>query len=344
MRYMIWNNKGGVGKTFLTYLFASEYAKEHPEKDVVVADVCPQSNLSEMMLGGNGIGEANLETLWKKDATIASYIKERYRTSQSTKLGNEANYFVQVYKYNKEMPQNLYLLPGDMDLDICSVIINYIGQAPQKNAWKRSRSFLTDLVDSFESINKDREKVFFFDCNPSFANYTEMAVIAADRIIVPCTADSASARGVHNLFRLIYGVELVSKTKTTLPDEGDAFDTFRANVEDGKINLPKVHLFIQNKSRSLDSSATAAFTAHIKEMEKIVRKAKKLSPNCFTENRRSILNVKDGNTLAAVANYSGIPLSKMKHKKYEVYGDLTQVNKSQIDALKEQIQECVKVL
>ena len=30
-RYCIWNNKGGVGKTFLTYLLATEYAEKNPE-------------------------------------------------------------------------------------------------------------------------------------------------------------------------------------------------------------------------------------------------------------------------------------------------------------------------
>jgi cellulose biosynthesis protein BcsQ len=28
MKYCIWNNKGGVGKTFLTYAIATEYAKK----------------------------------------------------------------------------------------------------------------------------------------------------------------------------------------------------------------------------------------------------------------------------------------------------------------------------
>ena len=56
MRYAIWNNKGGVGKSFLTFVFASEYASKNPDKTVYVIDMCPQANVSEIFLGGNGNG------------------------------------------------------------------------------------------------------------------------------------------------------------------------------------------------------------------------------------------------------------------------------------------------
>lgn len=92
-KYLIWNNKGGVGKTFLTFTLATEYARTNPDKDVVVIDACPQSNVSEMLLGGNGTGEKKLSELRGNDTTIAGYIKARYSKSKSEKLGNEVSYF-----------------------------------------------------------------------------------------------------------------------------------------------------------------------------------------------------------------------------------------------------------
>lgn len=62
-RYSIWNNKGGVGKTFLCFIVAAEYAEQHPERQVVVVDMCPQANVSEIMLGGNGAGADELDKL-----------------------------------------------------------------------------------------------------------------------------------------------------------------------------------------------------------------------------------------------------------------------------------------
>jgi len=110
-KYLIWNNKGGVGKTFLSYALSVEYAIVHPNEDVVVIDACPQSNVSEIILGGNGTGEANLDKFRDNERSIAGYIKERFRKSQLVKLGNEYTYFVEANKVNKEMPDNLFLLP-----------------------------------------------------------------------------------------------------------------------------------------------------------------------------------------------------------------------------------------
>ena len=55
--YAIWNNKGGVGKSYLTFQIASEYARTHREQKVLVIDLCPQANASGMLLGGMAAGE-----------------------------------------------------------------------------------------------------------------------------------------------------------------------------------------------------------------------------------------------------------------------------------------------
>jgi cellulose biosynthesis protein BcsQ len=339
MKYMVWNNKGGVGKTFITFILASEYAIAHPDEDVVVADLCPQANISEMLLGGNGRGEKNLQICYDNQRTIASYIKARYDKSRFGNLGDEISYFVKVSDYNNEMPSNMYLLPGDMDLDICSTIINYLAQAPEKLAWVKSRKFLVDLITPFIGGGKNRKKIYFFDCNPSFANYTEMAVIAADRIIVPCTADAASIRGIHNLFRMIYGI----KVGQEFSDDA-IFDTFSSKAHEAGIQPPKVHLFVQNKSRVKEKKAAKAFNAHIQEIQNITGKLKKEYPNHFTENNNIVLNVKDGNTLTSIVNHTGLPLSKIQDRFYNIYGKRTRANQTQIDPLLADVKVCINTL
>ena len=44
--YAVWNNKGGVGKSYLTFQVASEYARTHRDENVLVLDLCPQANAS----------------------------------------------------------------------------------------------------------------------------------------------------------------------------------------------------------------------------------------------------------------------------------------------------------
>jgi cellulose biosynthesis protein BcsQ len=44
--YALWNNKGGVGKSYLTFQIACEYARLHPDKPVLVIDLCPQGEVA----------------------------------------------------------------------------------------------------------------------------------------------------------------------------------------------------------------------------------------------------------------------------------------------------------
>lgn len=341
-KYLIWNNKGGVGKTFLTYVLALEYALKHPDEDVAVIDACPQSNVSEMLLGGNGIGEENLTKLRNDEITIAGYIKRRYETTRFKRLGNESGYFIQCAEYNSNCPNNVYLLPGDVDLDICSALIGYLSSAPEKGAWVKSRSFLIDLIESFETrpqANK-RPQVFFVDCNPSFANYTELAVLATNRILVPCTSDAASLRGIENLFKLIYGESL---KKTTSPSE-DVFLFFNQNARDNALPLPFVHSFVLNRSRSHLQDAATAFKSHAQEIEKVANNFLTQNESLFCEKIARVFNVKDGNTLASILNHEGVPLSKLQQRKYSIYGQETQANNSQITPLLDDIKKVVDSL
>ena len=51
-KYAFWNNKGGTGKTSLAFQSITRYAEKYPKKQVLAIDICPQANLSELMLGG----------------------------------------------------------------------------------------------------------------------------------------------------------------------------------------------------------------------------------------------------------------------------------------------------
>lgn len=342
-KYLVWNNKGGVGKTFLTYCISVEYALAHPDEDVIVIDACPQANVSEIILGGNGTGEANLNHLRDRGVTIAGYIKERFSKSPMSRIGTESSYFQQACKINAAMPENLYLLPGDVDLDICSRLIAHIGSSPVKKAWKMSRSLLSDLIESFESEKsrpEDRPKTFFIDCNPSFANYTELAVIASNRIITPCTADAASIRGIKNLVKLIFGVSMERE------EADDLFLDFNKEANDNGVALPKLHLFIQNRSRTTEKNAAKAFQSHADEIERLTNDLYKDQGSLFTSLaiKGRVINIKDGNTLAAIINHEGCPLSTLQHKKYVIYDMETQANKDQIDALKGDISNLVQFL
>lgn len=49
--YALWNNKGGVGKSTISFHLSMRYAETHPDAKVLVIDLCPQANSSMMLLG-----------------------------------------------------------------------------------------------------------------------------------------------------------------------------------------------------------------------------------------------------------------------------------------------------
>lgn len=128
-RYAIWNNKGGVGKTFLAFVLGTEIAKRDSDKKVILVDMCPQANLSEIVLGGNQKGAEALEALLGRGSdrlTVGGYFDTRIE-SPHRGTGRESQYVLAAAEHNEHMPHNLYLIAGDPSLEIQTQVINQIG-------------------------------------------------------------------------------------------------------------------------------------------------------------------------------------------------------------------------
>jgi chromosome partitioning protein len=120
MKYAIWNNKGGVGKTFVSFVMACEYARQHPDEMVVMVDMCPQANISEIVLGGNGPGAQALQKLLDelpRRRTIGGYLDERIESPHKI-TGNETDYLIHAHDINEGLDENIYLIAGDPSLEI----------------------------------------------------------------------------------------------------------------------------------------------------------------------------------------------------------------------------------
>ena len=97
--YVIWNNKGGVGKSTITFHIASVYAEENPDRDVVVVDMCPQANSSSMLMGGGKESEEKLQELISKDdpQTIVGYITKA-TLEGSAQLSDYSTKLIDIYE------------------------------------------------------------------------------------------------------------------------------------------------------------------------------------------------------------------------------------------------------
>ncbi len=339
MRYAIWNNKGGVGKTFLTFALSTEYAERHPDKNVVVIDMCPQANASEILLGGNGAGSLNTEKLINNKQTIGGYFDKRIASPHVT-TGDEATYLINVHKFNSEVPENVSLVVGDPSLELQIQTINNIAvQELPEEAWKNVHSWVIDIENAAKRHYEGREVLFIIDCNPSFSSYTEQAILAADRLIVPCTPDGSSSRAITNLSRLLYGYDVPTRYINT---------SFHTKAKKEGMLVPKMHLVLLNKSTEYSNKPARAFQAMLEQVKQKVRDL--LNKN---QQDRSIISVPesslfkdmpDAHTVAIVSSSLGKPLYSLKAGPHALKGGNTSISPEPLDRYKKAIREIVENL
>lgn len=339
-KYAFWNNKGGVGKTFLCFAVASEYALHHRDVKVVVIDMCPQANVSEILLGGNGSGGEILQELIKKPdnpQTIGGYYHQRILQPHE-KTGDEATFLVKVNDFNKNASENLHLIAGDPSLELQVQTINNIAvQDIPKDAWKTVHSWVRDLQDSAIRHFGDRKCAFFIDCNPSFSSYTEQALLAADRLIVSCTPDGSSARAISNVGQLVYGHGVHSNYE-------EASFSHKAKKK-FSMTLPKMHLVAMNRSTTYRKKPAKAFNKMYENIKDRVRKQRNSLPDSFTSTDDDVfIDMPDAHTVAIVASYQGKPIRNLRVGKYDLDGTITQVNQPSLNEYQQAIRKLVSLL
>jgi chromosome partitioning protein len=331
MRYAVWNNKGGVGKSFLSFVLGTEVAHRNPDKHVILVDMCPQANLSEIVLGGNGAGAAKLQQLLgsKNRKTVGGYFDSRIDSPQR-KTGNETDYLLKAYSYNRNLTKNLWFIAGDPSLELQAQVISQIGgQTLPQESWKNVRNWLKDLVDACVAKLGDEEDVtVFIDCNPSFAAYTELAMIASERLIIPCSSDGSSARAIDNIGALLFGVG-VSNTYREVD--------FTAKSEKFGMPLPLVHSVLLNRSTLYSKKASKAFGAMFKEIKNRAKKLQQTAPTRFVSKTINFQVVPDNHSVAIVCSHLGRPLYSITPGHYAVHDENPQVNDEPLDRYKEAV-------
>lgn len=333
MNYALWNNKGGVGKSFLSFILSTEVA-EKQKRPVLVVDMCPQANLSEMILGGNGTGATRLESLINERKTVGGYFDSRI-SSPHTVTGKETTYLVKPRTYNPHLPDTLHLIAGDPSLELQAQVINQIsGQALPVDAWRNVHNWLHDIVE--ECKNKlGPDTVAFIDCNPSFAAYTEVSMFAANRLIVPCSSDGSSARAIDNVGSLLYGMG-------SAKNYGSA--SFSAKASEFHMTLPNVHSVLLNRSTQYSQTASKAFTAMFDEIKRRTSKLQAQAPSYFPANGPYYKDIPDSHSVAIVCSHLGMPLYKVTPGKYEVHDTTPQVNNEPLNRYKSAVDELVSCL
>ena len=177
------NNKGGVGKTSLTYHLS--WMCRDLGLRVLAADLDPQANLSAAFLE-----DERLETLW--GATPGKTI-ETCLAPLSRGTGDV------ISPAPEEIEEPLALLVGDIEL---SRFEDMLSDAWPRCLDKHERSFR--VMSAFSRViqrgaNSYDADVVLMDLGPNLGAINRAALIAADYVAVPLSPDLFSLRGLSNL-------------------------------------------------------------------------------------------------------------------------------------------------
>ncbi len=166
MKRVVFNKKGGVGKSTITCNLAAIAA--HQGQRVLVVDLDAQGNSTQYLLGRN---------CQEQEATLADFFDQmlnfRLRPKGTTEFVLETPF------------PNLFLMashPGLQDLE---------SKLESRYKIFKLREALNELASQFDII--------YVDTPPALNFYTQSALIAADSCLIPFDCDDFSRRALYSL-------------------------------------------------------------------------------------------------------------------------------------------------
>jgi chromosome partitioning protein len=168
MRTVVFNQKGGVGKSTITCNLAAISA--HQGLRTLVIDLDPQGNSTRYLLGDSADGLAPLPTL-------ADFFNQMLKFSVRNRATTE---------FIVETPfENLHLMPSSPELE-------------EIHAKLESRYKIYKLRDALAEVADEYDRIYV-DTPPAMNFYTRSALIAAEGCLIPFDCDDFSRRALYAL-------------------------------------------------------------------------------------------------------------------------------------------------
>jgi cellulose biosynthesis protein BcsQ len=320
---------------------ASEYAHLYPETDVYVIDLCPQANVSETLLVDPTILRSLISR--KPRATVAGYLEARLN-SPFRMIKDVSPYICRPSEFNDDLPENLLLVCGDNFLEIISEAIRQTSQlAIPIDTWSQVLNWIRDLTVRLRENSGDRDAIFMIDCNPSFAIYTQLALVAAEHVVVPFTADERSRRAIENVVALLYGYgtrKRDAKIRIYAPLN------FSKSAKAQGVNIPKLHTFVGHRAtRYMEKASREAVSTTIKEtMDQLHKRHRQIYANPKELPSQHFIEIPDYHSACVVATTTGTPLYKLKPGPRDFLGTRVQLNKEPLEQYRDALAKFVSCL
>ncbi|MDX5298738.1 MAG: ParA family protein [Gammaproteobacteria bacterium] len=192
MKRVIFNQKGGVGKSSITCNLAAISASKG--RRTLVVDLDPQCNSTQYLLGKS-------ETPMKD--TVADLFEQALAFNLFTRKPED-------YVHASRHP-GLFVLPSSPELDYLE------RKLEAKHKIYKLREALKKLSETFDDI--------FIDTAPALNFYTRSALIGADRCLIPFDCDDFSRQALYSILGEIR--ELQSDHNPDLAIEGIVANQFQ---------------------------------------------------------------------------------------------------------------------
>ncbi|MEY2908729.1 MAG: hypothetical protein RLZZ602_1252 [Pseudomonadota bacterium] len=199
MHRVVFNQKGGVGKTSITCNLAAIGASQGLRTLVIDLDV--QGNSTHYL-----VGEVDAEQFPAEAQGVSGLFKQ---TVGSRKMRKNPDEFVWETPY-----ENLYLMPS-------SPVLGQI----EKDLEARYKIY--KLRDALEKLTDEYDRIYI-DTPPNFNFYSKSALIAADTVLVPFDCDSFARQSLYELMSNVE--ELQEDHNPDLEVEGIVINQFNAQA------------------------------------------------------------------------------------------------------------------
>jgi chromosome partitioning protein len=203
MRRVIFNQKGGVGKSTITCNLAAVSAMEG--KRTLVIDLDIQGNSTQYLLG---------HKVSESDKTIALFFKDCL--SLSLFGGGSNNSGLDAIIHETPFP-NLFVIPSHPDLE-------------PLQARLESRFKIFKLKEALEKL--DGFDAIYMDTPPILNFYSQSALIAAEKCLIPFDCDTFAREALYTLMQAV--TEVKADHNPNLQIEGIIVNQFQKQA-----NLPR---------------------------------------------------------------------------------------------------------
>jgi chromosome partitioning protein len=202
MRRVIFNQKGGVGKSTITCNLAAISAVEG--KKTLVIDLDVQGNSTQYLMG---------QKVAESEKTLAQFFKE---TLSLSLFGGGSNSGLENFIHETPFP-NLYVVPSHPELE-----------SLQSKLESRFKIFkLKEALESLQGFDQ-----VYMDTPPVLNFFSQSALIAADKCLIPFDCDTFSRESLLTLMNTIR--EVKADHNQHLEIEGIVVNQFQKQA-----NLPR---------------------------------------------------------------------------------------------------------